>query len=146
MYTNFKWTASPRISRQHRLRSACTSAQSDQGLCCPLRETLEGQCLDETVWMWVSTFCKYTHTFLHDATKLHISLIITQFIRTRFWILHGSKTDPKNVKTILKNDHKWSFFYIIFTFFVWIQHGCLTNTVYALDPNNSVIKRLWCTM
>ena len=22
--------------------------------------------------------------------------------------------------------------------------GCLTNTVYAMDPNNSVIKRLWC--
>ena len=29
--------------------------------------------------------------------------------------------------------------------FVWIQHGCLTNRVYAMDPNNSVIKRLWCT-
>ena len=28
--------------------------------------------------------------------------------------------------------------------FVWIQHGCLTNMVYAMDPNNSVIKRLWC--
>ena len=28
--------------------------------------------------------------------------------------------------------------------FVWIEHGCLTNTVYAMDPNTSVIKRLWC--
>ena len=28
--------------------------------------------------------------------------------------------------------------------FVWIKHGCLTNTVYAKDPNSSVIKRLWC--
>ena len=28
--------------------------------------------------------------------------------------------------------------------FVWLEHGCLTSTVYALDPNNSVIKRLWC--
>ena len=28
--------------------------------------------------------------------------------------------------------------------FVWIKHGCLTNTVNALDPNNGVIKRLWC--
>ena len=28
--------------------------------------------------------------------------------------------------------------------FVWIYHGCLTNTVYAMDPNNNVIKRLWC--
>ena len=30
--------------------------------------------------------------------------------------------------------------------FVWIQHGCIPNTVYALDPKNSVIKRLWCIM
>ena len=28
--------------------------------------------------------------------------------------------------------------------FVRIKHGCLTTTVYAMDPNNSVIKRLWC--
>ena len=28
--------------------------------------------------------------------------------------------------------------------FVWTYHGCLTNMVYAMDPNNSVIKRLWC--
>ena len=40
---------------------------------------------------------------------------------------------------------KWSFFYIIYTFFVWIQHGCLVNTVRDLDPKNSVIKWLWCT-
>ena len=30
--------------------------------------------------------------------------------------------------------------------FVWIQHGCLNNTVYAMDRNNSVIKKLWCTL
>ena len=30
--------------------------------------------------------------------------------------------------------------------FVWILHGCLTNMVYAMDPNSSVIKRLWCTV
>ena len=23
--------------------------------------------------------------------------------------------------------------------------GCLTNTVYALDPNNLFLTRLWCT-
>ena len=28
--------------------------------------------------------------------------------------------------------------------FVQIQHGRLTNTVYAMDPHKSVIKRLWC--
>ena len=28
--------------------------------------------------------------------------------------------------------------------FVWIQHGCLANMVFALGPSNSVIKRLWC--
>ena len=40
-------------------------------------------------------------------------------------------------------------FMVIFQYnlyiFVWILHGCLTNTVYAMDPNNSVIKRLWCS-
>ena len=48
-----------------------------------------------------------------------------------------------------KNDHLWSFFYIIYTFFVWIQHCCFANTVFALDPSSSVIKtfkRLWCIM
>ena len=47
---------------------------------------------------------------------------------------------------ILKNDHKWSFFNINYTFlFVYTQkHSCLTNMVYAMDSNNSVIKRLWC--
>ena len=29
--------------------------------------------------------------------------------------------------------------------FVWTQHSCLANTVFALDPSNSVIKRLSCT-
>ena len=38
------------------------------------------------------------------------------------------------------NGHFSIYLYI----FVWIYHGCLTNTVYAMDPNNSVIKRLWC--
>ena len=28
--------------------------------------------------------------------------------------------------------------------FVWIQHGCLANTVFTLDPSNRLIKRLWC--
>ena len=27
------------------------------------------------------------------------------------------------------------FFNIIYTFLVWIEHGCLTNKVYAMDPN-----------
>ena len=38
-------------------------------------------------------------------------------------------------------DYKWSFFNIIYTFLFG-----LTNTFYAMDPNNSVIKRLWCTV
>ena len=29
--------------------------------------------------------------------------------------------------------------------FVWIQHGYLPDPVSALDPNNSVIKRLCCS-
>ena len=35
----------------------------------------------------------------------------------------------------------WSFFYIIYTLLFWIQHDCLTNMVFALDLNNSVIIR-----
>ena len=27
---------------------------------------------------------------------------------------------------------------------VWIYHGCLANMVFALDPRDTVIKRLWC--
>ena len=34
---------------------------------------------------------------------------------------------------------------VIFQYNLYIfGYGCLTNTVYAMDPNNSVIKRLWC--
>ena len=34
------------------------------------------------------------------------------------------------------------FFNIIYTFL--FGYNTVTNTVYAMDPNNSVIKRLWC--
>ena len=50
--------------------------------------------------------------------------------------------DKKIYTIILKNDHKWSFFNINYTFFVRIYHGCLTNMVHAMDRNNSVVKRL----
>ena len=40
-------------------------------------------------------------------------------------------------------------FMVIFLYnvciFVWIQQSCLTNTVLALDPSNSVIMRLKCS-
>ena len=41
-----------------------------------------------------------------------------------------------------KNANKWSFFLYNLHIFVWIQHGYLANTVFALDLSNSVIKRL----
>ena len=28
--------------------------------------------------------------------------------------------------------------------FVWIQDGCLANTIFTLNPSNHVLKRLWC--
>ena len=40
----------------------------------------------------------------------------------------------------MKNGHKWSFFNIIYISLFGY------NTVYAKDPNNSVIKRLWCNL
>ena len=30
--------------------------------------------------------------------------------------------------------------------FIWIQHGCLPNTVFTLDPSNHFIKRLCCNL
>ena len=30
--------------------------------------------------------------------------------------------------------------------FVWIQHNCLANMVFALDSGNSVIMSLWCNI
>ena len=44
-----------------------------------------------------------------------------------------------------KNDHLWLFFYIIYMFFISIQHSWLANVVVALDTSNNFIKRLWCT-
>ena len=35
------------------------------------------------------------------------------------------------------------FFYTLYVF-VWIQQGCLANTVFALDPSNIVINRVLC--
>ena len=26
---------------------------------------------------------------------------------------------------------------------VWLQHDCLANAVFALDPSHGIIKRLW---
>ena len=37
-----------------------------------------------------------------------------------------------------------SFFLCKLDIFVWIQHGCLNNKLFTLDPSNHVIKRLWC--
>ena len=53
------------------------------------------------------------------------------------------KDEPPNVVSkqkcvdyIKENERLWSFVYIIINvyIFVWIQHGCYTNTVFALSP------------
>ena len=43
-------------------------------------------------------------------------------------------TSRQNIKIMLKNDQ--------LNIFVWMQHGCLSNMIFALDPSSSVIKRL----
>ena len=30
--------------------------------------------------------------------------------------------------------------------FIWIQHDYLDSKIFALDPSNSVIKKLWCNL
>ena len=49
--------------------------------------------------------------------------------------------DPKNVQIIQKNDHKWLFFYIFYTFLFGYN-----TVISALDSNYSVIKRLLCIL
>ena len=43
-------------------------------------------------------------------------------------------TSRQNIKIMLKNDQ--------LNIFVWMQHGCLSNMIFALDPSSSVIKGL----
>ena len=60
------------------------------------------------------------------------------------------KGDPKSVAykqkciDFTKKMIIYGHFFFLYNFysFVWIQHGCLPNTVIALEPSNSVIKRL----
>ena len=47
------------------------------------------------------------------------------------------------MQIIYKNDHLWSFFYIICTF-LFRYNSPLANMVFALDTSNGVIKKLWC--
>ena len=54
---------------------------------------------------------------------------------------------PKNVskQTYIDYIEKWPFVIIFLCdlyIFVWIQYGCLPNSVFVLDSSNSVIKRL----
>ena len=39
--------------------------------------------------------------------------------------------------------HKWTFFYRIYPFWFWIQHGCLANMNSTFDSSNNVTKKLW---
>ena len=51
---------------------------------------------------------------------LHYNLFITLFIITLFWLLDGSKMDPKNVYIILKKDLKMVIFQYNLYIFVWL--------------------------
>ena len=46
--------------------------------------------------------------------------------------------DPSGVVS----KHKMVIFLYNLNFFVWIQHSCLANTVFGLNPSNSAIMRL----
>ena len=58
-----------------------------------------------------------------------------------------TKSKKKHEILVKMVDCIWKYIFLynlIYTFFVWMQHGVLTDMVFALDPSNSVIKRLWC--
>ena len=82
---------------------------------------------------WVFPLSRTTLQPLYNMTHYNTVLDITQF-----------KDGSQKCIIILKNDHKWSFFNIIYTFLFGYNMVVLTNTVYVMDPNNSVIKRFWC--
>ena len=79
---------------------------------------------------------------------VHYKIVLDIFLDIRHF-----KCGPQKccIQTKMYRLHKkWSFFFFFFFLynvfvFVLIQHGCLANIVFALDPSNSVIKRLWCT-
>ena len=93
------------------------------------------------LWVLIRSALVSTYTEYHDLCfcgeirkiSIHFNHFITRLFITRFE--DGSK------KCI---DYKWSFFNIIYTF-LFGYNGFLTNTVYAMDPNNSIIKMLWYT-
>ena len=52
-----------------------------------------------------------------------------------FWCLIGDMTP---------NDHLGLIFLFNYTFYSHYNKDWIANTEIGLDPNNSVIKRLWC--
>ena len=96
--------------------------------------------------------CPNTQEPLHNTVHYSIVLVIT-------WFKDGSQscyTQTKMYRLCRKqfqynlnifvwiNGHLSLFLYNL-NIFVWMQHGCLGNMVFALDPSSSVIKRLWWT-
>ena len=77
---------------------------------------------------------EHFHNMVHYKTVLDMR-----------WLIGGPKSVVSKEKCI-DYIEKWPFM-VIFLYnlyiFVWIQHGYLSNTFFALDPGSSVIKRLW---
>ena len=62
----------------------------------------------KVILAYMCIFDKITNTTLQPLYNMvHFNTVLD---------IHGSKKDPKNAYIILKKDHKWSFFNIIYTF------------------------------
>ena len=78
-----------------------------------------------------------THKTLYNTVRYKTVLDTTRF-------KDGSQKCKDYIEKMTINGH---FFYIIYIFlfgYNTVVHSCITNKVYAFDPNNIVIKRLWC--
>lgn len=119
-------------------------------------DKLEEECLVDHR-NWATGKPKYWKCMHWSTLQKGLSYVLScidnfMFVLFRSWILHTSLliklvmiTQTVWEKALLKSgSQKWSFFCLIYIFFVCIQYSWLTNTVPVLDPSNSVRKRFWC--
>ena len=77
------------------------------------------------------TTCKSFDITTHDNTILYT-----------MWFKYGGGIQTEKYRL----PEKWHFdIYTSLYLSCWVEHCCLANMHFALDPNSSVIKRLWST-
>ena len=102
----------------------------------------EQKCIDyiENDHLW--SFFYITHSFLYPREMDRLYRKMTIYGHLSIYSIIICDIQTKMYRLYRKITVYVHFLYNLY-FFVWIQHGCLANMFFALDPSNSVIKRLW---